>query len=234
MNYPLYIFFGLAPSIVWLLFYLKKDVHPESNSMILKIFGYGMLAAIPTAIIELGALKSLELISLPPVFTMGLICFLGVALPEEMMKYLVVRAKVLSNPELDEPIDVMLYMIIFALGFAGLENILVRFPFGGSFEFLTVSWIRFIGATFLHALCAGLIGYFLALSFLKTEKRVQLTIIGLGSAIVLHGLYDFFIIIEGSLKLAGPTIILVGLAIFVSYGFKKVKKIKSVCLFSKN
>ena len=60
MSYPLLIFFGLAPSIIWLLFYLRKDARPESNSQVLKIFGYGMLAVIPTALIELGISKQLE------------------------------------------------------------------------------------------------------------------------------------------------------------------------------
>ncbi len=49
MNYPIYIFFGLAPSFIWLLFFLRKDAHPESNPMILKIFFYGMLAAFPSS-----------------------------------------------------------------------------------------------------------------------------------------------------------------------------------------
>jgi RsiW-degrading membrane proteinase PrsW (M82 family) len=37
-----------------------------------------------------------------------------------------VRLKALRDPEFDEPIDAMLYMIIVALGFATIENILVR------------------------------------------------------------------------------------------------------------
>jgi len=31
MIYALFVIFGLLPSVVWLLFYLKKDVHPESK-----------------------------------------------------------------------------------------------------------------------------------------------------------------------------------------------------------
>jgi RsiW-degrading membrane proteinase PrsW (M82 family) len=42
----------------------------------------------------------------------------------EIFKYLVVRFKVIKNPAFDEPTDIMLYMIIAALGFAAVENIL--------------------------------------------------------------------------------------------------------------
>jgi len=233
MNYPLLIFFGLAPSIIWLLFYLRKDARPESNSQVLKIFGYGMLAVIPTALIELGISKQLELIPFSQILILGILCFLGAGLPEEIMKYLVVKIKILSTPEFDEPVDAMLYMIIAALGFAASENILTLFPLKGILEIFTVSWFRFMGATFLHALCAGVIGYFLALSFFETKKRFKLTAVGLTSAVALHGLYNFSIITEGNLKFIGPAIVLIGLTIFVSYGFKKVKKMKSICLFSK-
>ena len=58
MNYPIYIFFGLAPSVIWLLFYLRKDVHPESNKMILKIFLYGMIIAVIAAFVEISISES--------------------------------------------------------------------------------------------------------------------------------------------------------------------------------
>jgi len=233
MNYPLYIFFGLAPSFIWLLFFLRKDSHPEPHATVLKIFFYGMLSAIPVALIELGAADLFKSTYLPSFLVQTLYIFLGVALIEEVFKYLVVRQKVLQHPALDEPVDLILYMIIAALGFAALENLLILFPMTNPFQFLEtflVSSFRFVGATFLHALCSGLIGYFLALSFFESKHRLKLTIQGLILAIVLHGLYDFSIIkIEGSFRFVLPVIILIGLAVFVSWGFKKVKKLKSVC-----
>ena len=52
MNYFILIIFALAPSLIWLLFFLKKDAHPESKRMILKIFFYGILIALPAIFIE--------------------------------------------------------------------------------------------------------------------------------------------------------------------------------------
>ena len=233
MNYPLYIFFGLAPSIIWLLFYLRKDAHPESNRMILKIFFFGMLAALPAALIEIGFAETINQLIFPKILLSIFYVFFGIALVEEVLKYLVVKKQVLKDPEFDEPVDVMLYMIIAALGFAALENLLILFPLTNPFQFFEtflISGFRFVGATFLHTLCSGIFGYFLALSFFESKNRLKLMAQGLIIATVLHGLYNFSIMkIEGGLKFVIPVIILIGLAVFVSLGFKKVKKLKSIC-----
>lgn len=246
MTYPLYIFFGLAPSITWLLFYLRKDVHPEPNSQVIKIFFYGMLAAIPAVFLEKGfqvVLADFSIsaegwwdLSLSPVLIIILNTLIGVALIEEALKYLAVKAKVLRSAEFDEPTDALLYMIIAALGFAALENILILIPLGPTFligEAFSITAARFLGATFLHALCSGAVGFFLALSFFETKNRLKFLTTGLGIATILHGLYNFSIMeIEGSLKALIPIIILISLALFVSLGFKRLKKMKSICKIS--
>ena len=116
MNLPLIIFFGLAPSIIWLLFYLRKDAHPESGKMILRIFFWGMVITLIAAFVEIGIEKALDAgktfanlseaqsgLFLPSLYSL-LYGFLGIALVEEFLKYLVVKEKVLNNPEFDEPV----------------------------------------------------------------------------------------------------------------------------------
>lgn len=234
MSYPLLLIFAITPGIIWLLFFLRKDAHPESNRMILKIFFYGMLSAIPAIFIELGFFQEIANLSFSPFLISLLNIFIGVALVEEFLKYLVVRGKVLQNPELDEPLDVMLYMIISALGFVTLENLLIflspKIFFLNFGETFILAGFRFISATFLHALCSGTLGYFLALSFFETKKQNRFLILGFFLAVVLHGLYNFSIIEkEGLLSLLLPIVIIIGLAIFVSFGFKRLKKLRSVC-----
>jgi len=66
----------------------------------------------------------------------------------------------------------------------------------------------------------------LALSFFKQKGGLKTIIIGLGISTLLHGLYNFSIMeMGGNLRIVIPIIILVGLAIFVSLGFKRLKKI---------
>ena len=232
MSYFIYIIAGVLPSAIWLLFYLRKDRHPESKRMILKIFLYGMIAALPVILIELGFLEMLSRVtlSLSPFIVSILYWFLGVAFIEEFVKYLVVRGKVVKHSAFDEPVDLMLYMMIAALGFAALENILYLLPLTPA-EVFPTSILRFFGATFLHALCSGTLGFFLALSFYQIKHRGKLLLLGIVLAVVLHGAFNFYIIeTEGTISFLMPIIILVGLAGFVTFGFKKLKKIKSVCL----
>jgi len=229
----LLVIFGVIPSIIWLLVFLRKDVHPESNGMIIKVFLWGALAAIPTVLIEMGAAKLLDLLSvffLPALIDI-LKIFIGVALIEEFLKYLAMRGKALRDQEFDEPTDAVLYMIIVGLGFAAIENVLALLPFVNNFSgALTVNIFRFVGAIFLHALCSGTIGYFMALSFYETKKRSRLFAIGLVSATFLHGLFNFSIMnMQGIFQIGIPIIILICLGSFVFSRFRKLKKMASVC-----
>ena len=237
MTYPLYIFLGILPCIVWLLFFLRKDVHPEPNRMVIKIFLYGMLITLPAILIEWVFDIGLEKLKLPFLLGSILYWFVGVALVEEVLKYLVVKKKVLSSSELDEPSDLILYMIISALGFAALENILIFLRPGFFEEFyepFLLSLTRFLGGTFLHALCSAMLGYFLVLSCFYLRNRVKIFLLGLAIVTTLHGLYDFFIILgERDLRfIIVPGLILVFLAIFVSLSFRKIKSLSSVCKIS--
>lgn len=228
LNYPLYIFFGILPSILWLLFYLRKDTRPEPKKMILKIFLYGALATLPAILFETMFFEAVKRIGFPSLIAFCLNIFLGVALIEEFLKFFVIKEKVLNDPEFDEPIDSMIYMIIAALGFAAAENLLILFPLQSPFwgEIIEISFLRFLGATFLHALCAAIVGYFIGLSFFKKEERNKLIFIGLILAMLLHGFYNFSIIkIEKGFNLLISFTLLIITAVFVSSGFKKLKRL---------
>lgn len=228
LNYPLYIFFGILPSILWLQFYLKKDARPEPKAMILKIFFYGAFSTIPAILLETIFFEGTRQLSLSPIIIFYLNVFLGVGLIEETLKFLVIKTKVLNNPEFDEPIDAMIYMIIAALGFAAAENLLILFPLQNPFlgEIFEISFLRFLGATFLHTLGSAIVGYFIGLSFFEKEKRNKLVFIGLSLAVMLHGFYNFFIIkIEKGFNLLIAFTLLIITAVFISSAFKKLKNL---------
>lgn len=227
----IYICLGILPSIIWLAYFLRKDVHPEPNIQVVKIFFFGAMISLVALLIEFGVKIILEFLNIASLLVT---LFLGVAFVEEILKYLVVRVSILRSPEFDEPIDAMLYMIIAALGFAGVENILYFFKpgiFVEPYDPFLFSLVRFVGATFLHALCSATIGFFLALSFFHQKSHLLYFITGLGIAVFLHGFYNFAIIrIEIPLKFYIVIGLLIILAFFVSLGFKKLKRLKSVCI----
>lgn len=240
---PLYIFFGILPSFVWLLYYLRKDIHPEPKKLILKIFIFGALVTLPVFILQIalaGILDYVKAVGALDGYSMAadiLKWFVVIALTEELLKYAVVRMSAFKSKDMDEPLDIMLYMVVAALGFAALENILYLFSpiYSTSFQevfknAILISFVRFIGATFLHTLCSALLGYFMALASIRSHKKVSLTITGIVAATLLHGLYNFSIInLPGSLKVIIPITIIVGLSIFIIYDFDEIKKLKSIC-----
>lgn len=243
MNYykiVLCIAFGILPSLIWLFYYVRKDMHPEPKRMILKVFFWGMVITIPTYFLQVALSHILDQVQVLPFFntyptTLASIKWiLVIALTEELLKYIVVKMNVVSSWAFDEPLDIMLYMVVAALGFAAVENVLYLFsPVNTSAILQTtiiLSLIRFVGATFLHTLTSGLFGYFLALDSLRTKKRLRLVLLGLGLATLLHGLYNFSIMnLQSPFNLVVPVTILIGLIIFMLWDFNEIKKVKSIC-----
>ena len=236
MIYPLGIIFGILPSFIWLMFYLKKDALPEPKKMVLKIFLFGMASAFFALFCQLILILIGKKIYIPfPLFL-----FLTAGLIEEFSKFLPIKFSVLKNKALDEPVDIPLYMIISALGFATVENIFLLINTQIEKIFM-LTFFRFLTATFLHALLSAILGYFLVLSFLKLKNRGKIFLIGLICVSFLHWLYDLIIIkiglfyrqnllFEALLYFALMFLMLAVLGIIVSVFIKKIKKLKSICL----
>jgi len=237
MNLIFSIVLAPLPSIIWLSFYLRKDKHPEPNKLIIKIFFLGVLMVPAAGLLEQAFFSGMEKFSFLNKVWIVIAAF---AFIEELLKYLVVRFGVLKNPDFDEPVDAMIYMIIAGLGFAAAENIwlLSQLYAQGALlretlEFLTT---RFLGATFLHALASGLVGYFLAASML-TGKKIRKTLIGGGivAATILHSIFNYIIILNSQKILPEPArnlyllMVLAAAAVIISILFKKVNKYRSIC-----
>ncbi len=201
--------------------------------MILLVFFLGMIIVLPVLLFEYTLDFYLKIL---PGFLYFVFLIIGISFIEEVFKYLAVRWSVLKNKEFDEPIDAMLYLIIAALGFAAVENLIVIFPLSAvhavSFgESLWLSFFRFVGATLLHTLSSGIVGYFLALSFLKTYSRAGLLLIGIFLASIFHTLYNFGIARIEDGPMAGILVALLLLtgAIVLAYLFKRLKSMPSIC-----
>ena len=259
----IYAILGILPSLIWLFYYLNKDLHPEPKRMILEIFLWGALITLPVVFVQLGTAKILDIITwklgfphldyihfpfpyldhllaLPLANLSGMSLaivvtywFLIIAFSEELFKYLIIKIKVINNPNLDEPLDVMLYMTVAALGFAAVENIFYLLSTIGQMSFdttFTIYIVRFLGAIFLHTLCSAVIGYALAISFYEVRRRKLCVFAGITVAVILHGLFDFsMILLPYPANYAVPVVIILTLAFLTYVGFEKLKKMKSIC-----
>lgn len=202
---------ALLPSLAWLALFLREDVHPEPNKLVVRAFAAGALATIPAIILESGAAgaiagylsqqKGMDLapqVSVLPEPILRLIfIFFGIALVEEVAKFLMVKHLVLGNANFDEPVDALLYLVIGGLGFAAVENVLLvsnrsvqamgLFGPGGIF---TVLGARFLSATLLHALASGIIGYTIARALFRAKIRRDEVVLGIMVATFVHGVYN--------------------------------------------
>ena len=212
---------GLIPAIFWVWFWLREDsLKPEPYFLIAITFIAGM-AVVPLAL----PLQRLALELYPDSNVM----FTWVVI-EELLKYAVALAIVFWKREVDEPIDMVIYLIVIALGFAALENALFVFNpllIGDYLNSALTGGFRFLGATLLHVLASGTIGMFLAFTYYRS-RVVQMVsgTMGLFVAIVLHALFNFFI-----MGASGTTIL--GVFLFVWIGiiilfllFERVKMLE--------
>ncbi len=196
-----YIAFTFLPPILWLVFYLRQDRHPEPKRLIILTFFAGMGAAIAALIGECAFVSAIGGGSCAKGFLEGAIppplLFLGIAFIEEYLKYAAVRIAVLKRSDFDEPIDAMIYLMTAAMGFAALENALFLLPvFQKSFASgIVLTTNRFLGANLLHALASGIVGFFLARAWFH-PRRHHFVALGVLMASLLHAIFNYLILIK--------------------------------------
>lgn len=235
------LFLAFLPPVLWLLFYLREDRHPEPKLLLLLTFVGGMASALLAMAVELLVLGrngiafgALGMAKNPLTF------FIIIGLVEEYVKYLPVKFLVERRPEFDEPIDAMIYMMTAALGFAAVENALFAFPFFFDVAGEVVSVLplsqdnilmgfdvaanRFLGANLLHALSSGIVGYFLARAWFS-PRRHHFVALGIVVATALHAGFNYLILVRESAPQGTFYIILLLaiMAIMVFVDFERLK-----------
>jgi len=219
---------GTIPSFAWLLFFLKEDIHPEPKKLIFTTFISGLVAALFALLVMNLLSKMTNIIDVNHLNVVSLLIMAGI---EEVVKFFFVFILIKNRlcDECEEPIDIMIYMITAALGFAAFENLAVTFNLAASpFNDLLIGQMtgaiifRFIGATLLHALSSGVIGYWWAIGILRYRARKYI-INGLIIATLLHTFFNYLIL---SFKdvIIYPTVFLSIIAFLTFLNFDQLRK----------
>ena len=226
-----YVLLTFLPPILWLIFYLREDRHPEPKLLLILAFVGGMASALVALLAECGwvflasgSCRGGMNPNLSP-----LVLFLGIALIEEYVKYLPVKFLIIKRPDFDEPVDGMVYMMTAALGFAALENMLFIFPLfrESAFAGLEVAANRFLGANLLHALSSGIVGFFLARTWFHPHRH-HFIALGIILAALLHTGFNYLILVRETLTQGTFYIILLlsTMAVMVLIDFERLKSQK--------
>jgi len=202
---------GSAAPIIWLFFFLMEDnIETEPKRMVLKVFLTGVLAAIAAAALELIARS---VIFIPAgVGDYSKTTFIAFAFIEESIKFIAVYVAVKGSKYFDEPVDCMVYMITGALGFAAIENALFLSQYIGQ-NLLEIGIVRSVGATLLHAIASGFVGYYWA------KKKF---ILGLLLAVSIHAIFNYAIF-QLNYSAIYATGVLVIASFFIFYDFDIMK-----------
>jgi len=218
----------VLPALLWLWFWLKQDKkRPEPRGLILLAFVVGMIAVPVVLPFEKFA---------DSYFTGTAVIIIWSAI-EEIFKYTFAYFAVLRRKAMDEPVDAVIYMITVALGFAALENtlFLINPITDGSFVDTIINGnLRFLGATLLHTLSSATIGVMIALSFYRKKALKKVYVVyGLIMAILLHSLFNFFIMKGSGDKLLTIFVFVwIGIVILILL-FEKIKRIRNKKLIIK-
>jgi len=208
---------GLVPAVFWLWFWLKEedDEQPEPLGLIIVSFITGGIMVLIAIWLEKYSLNFIKDNTVQVVVW---------ATIEELLKFGGVAMIVFGTNIIDEPIDYPVYFITCALGFAAFENVLYLlklFDGSGTVIGMLTGNLRFLGSTLLHAMASAIIGSALGLSYYLNRYRGIYLFIGIILAIVLHSIFNFFI-----MKGSGENFISV-------FGFLWVIAIINILVFEK-
>ena len=181
---------GFAPGLFWLWYLHRKDVvEPEPAAIVLIVFVLGCGSAFLTTAIR-PALDALIPVG-PPWWSDIVDAFAVTAGGEELVKFAAFACGVVWHRHLDEPMDGILYGAAAGLGFASVENVV----YVAITAEPALAVVRGFTATLAHVACSGTIGFFVGLAFLpgRRHRRRLLIAAGFGIAVMLHGIYDFFL-----------------------------------------
>jgi RsiW-degrading membrane proteinase PrsW (M82 family) len=138
-------------------------------------------------------------------------CVFGIGLTEEFVKLVPFFIILFFTRQINESTDYVIYASVSALGFALMENIGYFYPSG-----LSRIVGRAVTATFFHMALSSFAVYGLVYAKYK-KKSILYFFLSFSIACILHGLYDFFIIVRGSLGELRPFAFLLLLVSIVFY-----------------
>jgi RsiW-degrading membrane proteinase PrsW (M82 family) len=148
---------------------------------------------------------------------------LGVGVLEEVCKALPVYLFMLRSHKLKDPLTSAFYGAMSGLGFAISEGVGYSLKYANGFArselssesfgtYVLINTIRFVSLPLLHAIWAGIVGYFLGLAAINPSRKAPIIFIGVCISAVLHGLYDTF-----SDEFFGVAILTFSILLFVAY-----------------
>ncbi|MDD5645687.1 MAG: PrsW family intramembrane metalloprotease [Candidatus Bipolaricaulis sp.] len=175
--------FTLLPILFWLGYFYTRDARREPRAVLVATFLLGTAATLAAVVIE-SILIAVEGRSLGILAGAVYQAFAVAAVPEELLKLLVIACFCARRKSFDEPIDGVVDGATAALGFAAVENAMYVAQGGW---IVAVMWS--VTSVPMHAAMGAILGYYVAQQRLLLRRGAIWS--GLAIAVLVHGLYDF-------------------------------------------
>lgn len=217
------ILLAILPAIIVAIIIYKADkVEKEPKKELLKAFLLGIVAVILTLILSyVFGITGID-INFDNYLAVFLYSFLGISLIEEFSKWIISYLFLKKNQNYNYLFDGIVYAVFVSLGFATVENILYTLSGG-----ITTGIIRAITTVPAHAFFGIFSGYYLSLSkqellVLNKKKHLVYLLYSLFIPFLLHGFYDFCLLMQNIILLFVYIVFVVTLYSISIYHVKKM------------
>ncbi|MEO7313238.1 MAG: PrsW family glutamic-type intramembrane protease [Chitinophagaceae bacterium] len=201
--WPSLLAISLAPGAAIMLYIYWRDRQDrEPIKLLFVCFLLGIVSALLAILIDKG-LEPIQTEMTEPgtipdkLFT----AFIMAAFVEELCKFSMCRIYAYPKKAFNEPLDGIVYMVMVAMGFATIEN--VMYVFSNPETGMQVGLLRMFLAVPGHACWGVIVGYFMGLAKFKPRNKFLYMVIGLICGMLLHGTYDGALFLRESNELRG-------------------------------
>jgi RsiW-degrading membrane proteinase PrsW (M82 family) len=213
---------SLAPVFIIAIYvYFRDKYEKEPLGLLLTALAAGALVVIPIIFVERYLMSIMP--SMGKVGTAAYQAFLVAGTTEELFKYLALLLLIWRSPSFNEQFDGIVYAVFVSLGFAAVEN--VMYVMEGGYQ---TAVLRAVTAVPAHALFGVTMGYYLGIARRYRELRRDYIRRALIIPILLHGIYDFILMVQVGW-------LLLGFIPFLGYlyvaGVRRMKKLSDVSIF---
>lgn len=257
MNSNILLVAALVPAIILCVYVYRKDrTEKEPLGLLLKLMALGAVICFPAATLEELVQGIIDDLFMPyttvvdgqaylsgSLFYLYHACeyFIGVALIEEGLKFVVLYLVTRNNKNFNSLFDGIIYSVFVSLGFAALENVMYVTSYG-----LSNALVRAVTAVPAHMFFAVLMGYYYSLwnlcrkaaekekqfksqGFIRANSREfspgKFLTMSLVMSTAAHGLYDYCCTLDSTLASLAFAVFL---AILYVYCFGKIRKFSRI------
>jgi RsiW-degrading membrane proteinase PrsW (M82 family) len=220
-----YIGLAVAPGLaISCYIYWRDRYNREPLRLLIQSFFRGCFAVVPAILFQM-AFAKLGWVDKSTNTGVAIYAFIIVAVSEEVSKFYQFK-RYFYNKAFDEPYDGITYSVMVSMGFATVENILyVLFSQDPS----STALMRMFTAVPAHATFAIMMGYFVGLARFRFPDSISISyqIIGVCSAILFHGAYDYFLMADAELGIWWGAILSLIAGIVLSFKAIKIHQQRS-------